>query len=145
FKLFEAFLEIVWRQIKIAVQLDDEVPIVGLQLRKTLIEGPDDATARLPKSAVGKMQYMNPVKLRSTSIQNFSRFITRSVVDNDPLRRGHGLRHNRTNCLFDIFFLIARRRNDHILHARSAGSKFGSGVLRYLRSQDDHLVSSLEP
>src|SRR5690242_3793592 len=105
--------EVIRIQGHISVEIADEFVLDVLQSLATGIESMNFC-GEMALLALRKIDQFDPRVLFDVAVDNACRRIGGTVVDNDPLRRKHGLAHHGLEGFLDKRFFVARRSDQNI-------------------------------
>src|SRR5713226_9546197 len=83
-KMSETFLKVIWGQRQVAVELHDEIPAIAAKGTVAVIEGFHHSAAGLTKTSVHSVYDADPWQLSCMPIDNFTRPVGGTVVDDYP-------------------------------------------------------------
>jgi hypothetical protein len=142
--MFETFPKVIWGQSQVAVELHDEIPAIAAKGTVAVIEGFHYSAAGLAEASVHSVYDADPWQLSCMPIDNFTRPVGGTVVDDYPFRRLYRLALDGSDGRFDEPFLIAYWRNDYVLRHFFHGNEVVAGLVKSTQASRWIVASALE-
>src|SRR5215216_6547708 len=115
-QLIEQKLEVVRLKGNIRIKAGHDVVWQMFKTRVARIKT-DGFASEIPGVAFWHPEQFDPVVLDYIATDDLICVIPRTVADDEPAHRPHGLSNNRLNCLLDKRSLVFRRRNQQVPQA----------------------------
>src|SRR6202050_5642103 len=114
FELIETLLEIVGLERKIAIQLDDKLPILARHPGVAVIEGIYYSAAGFPETSILAVQGPDPWISAGVILDDLPGIVLRAIIHDDPFLRGGCFRRHALDRRSEMRFLVANRSDDYI-------------------------------